>query len=67
MDIRQNATLCNCDMPKELIQFLVVSDGELQMARDYTSLLIVACSITSQLEDFGRKVFKNSSKIDRGT
>ena len=56
MDIGQHATLSNSDVPQKFVQLLIITDGELQMARDNTSLLVVTSGITSQLENFGRKI-----------
>ena len=67
MDVGQDTTLCDCDMPEKLVQFLIVADGELEMARDDTSLLVVAGGVTSQLEDFGGEVLEDSSEVDRST
>jgi len=55
------------DMTKKLVQFLIVADGELKMTRNDTSLLVIAGSVTSQLENFGSEVLKNGSEVDRGT
>ena len=67
VNVGQNTTLCDCDVPEKLVQFLVVSDGELQMTGNDTGLLVVAGSVTSQLKDFGREVFKDGSEVDRST
>lgn len=67
MNVWQDTTLCDCDVPEKLVQFLIVADGELEMTGDDTGLLVVAGSVTSQLEDFSRKVFEDSSEVDRGT
>lgn len=48
MNVWQDTTLCNCNMSQKLIQFLIVSDGELEMTRNDTGLLVVAGSVTSQ-------------------
>ena len=47
MDIGQNTTLRYGDMPKELIQLLIVANGELEMTWDDSSLLVVASSVAS--------------------
>jgi hypothetical protein len=52
---------------EKLVQFFIVADGELEMTRDNTGLLVIAGSVTSQLEDFGREVFENSCEVDGGT
>jgi hypothetical protein len=44
----------------------IVADGELQMSWHDTVLFVVTRGITSELEDFGSKVFKYSSKVYRG-
>ena len=67
VDVRENTALCDGDVTQEFVQLLVVADGELEMAGDDTGLLVVTSSIASQLEDFSRQVFENSSEVDRGT
>jgi hypothetical protein len=67
VNVWQDATLCDCNVSQKLVQFLIVTNGELEMARDDTGLLIIAGSVTSQLEDFGCKVLKNGSEIDGST
>ena len=53
MNVGQHTTLGNSDVAEELIQFLVVANGELEMTRDDSGFLVVTCSISSQLEDLG--------------
>ena len=67
VNVWQDTTLGDCDMPEKLVQFLIVSDSELEMTRDDTGLLVVAGSVTSQFEDFGCEVLKDSCEIDGGT
>jgi hypothetical protein len=67
VNVGQDTTLCDCDVSEKLVQFLIVADGELEMTRDNTGLLVIAGSVTSQLEDFGREVFENSCEVDGGT
>ena len=47
VNVGQYTSLCDCDVSQKLVQFLVVADGELEMARDDTGLLVVASSVTS--------------------
>ena len=63
MDVWKDTTLGNCDMAQELVQFLIVSDGELQVTRDNTLFLFIAGSVTSQLKNLGSEVFEDSSEI----
>jgi len=65
VNVRQDTTLGDSDVAKKLVQFLIIANGKLKMTRNDTSLLVITGSITSQLEDFGSKVLKNGSEIDR--
>lgn len=67
VNIGQNTTLGNSDMTQQLVQLLVVSDSQLQVTGDDTSLFVVAGSVTGQLENFGSEVLENSSQVNRGT
>lgn len=67
VNVWQNTTLGDCDMSEKLVQFLVVSNGELQMSWDDTGLLVVSCCVTGQLENFGSEVLKHGSEVHRGT
>jgi len=46
---------------------LVVPNGQLQVSRYNTLLLVVACSIASQLKDLSRKVFEDGSEVNFGS
>jgi len=67
MNVWQNTTLGNGDMSEKLVQFFIVADSELKMTRNDTGLLVVTSGITSQFEDFGGKILKDGSEIDRST
>jgi hypothetical protein len=67
VDVWQNTTLCDRDVAEQLVQLLIVSDGELQVTGDDTCLLVVACSVTSKLEDFGCEVLKDGCEVDGST
>jgi hypothetical protein len=67
VNVWQNTTLSNCDVTKKLVQFLIISDGELEVAGYDTCLLVVSGSIAGKLENFGRKVLKNGSEVDWST
>jgi hypothetical protein len=66
VNVWQDTTLGDCDVTQKLVQFLIVSDGELEMTRDDTGLLVVAGGITGKLEDFGCEVLKDSGEVDWG-
>ena len=67
VNVWQDTALGDCDMTQQLVQFLIVSDGKLEMARDDTSLFVVASGIAGKLEDFSCEVFEDGSKVDRST
>lgn len=67
MNVGKNTTLGDGYMPKELVQLLIVADGQLKMARDDASLLVVTCGVASQLEDLSSEIFQYSSQVDGST
>ena len=67
MNVGEDTALGDGDVTEELVQFLIVSDGELEMTGDDTGLLVVTSGVTGQLEDFGSQVLKNSGEIDGST
>ena len=67
MNVGEDTTLGDGDMTQKLVQLLIVSDGELKMTGNDTGLLVVAGSVTSQLEDFGSEVLKDGSEVDGST
>jgi hypothetical protein len=67
VNVWQDTTLRNCNVPQKLVQLLIVADGELEMTRDDTGLLVVTGGVASKFEDFSREVFKHGRKVDWGT
>ena len=67
LDVGQYTTLGNGNAGEELVQFLVVADGKLEMTRDDPSLLVVTSSIASQLENLSSQVLHDGSQVDWGT
>ena len=67
MNVGEDTTLGDGDVTQKLVQLLIVSDGELKMTGNDTGLLVVAGSVTSQLEDFGSEVLKDGSEVDGST
>lgn len=67
MDVGQNTTLGDGDVTEQLVQLLIVADGELKMTGDDTGLLVVTGGVASKLENFGSEVLKNSGKVDGST
>lgn len=46
MNVRQNTTLRDGNVTKKLVQFLVISDCELEMTGNDTRLLVITSSVT---------------------
>ena len=67
MNVGENTTLGDGDVAEQLVQLLIVPDGELKVTGDDTGLLVVARSVTGQLEDFGSEVLKDGSEVDGST
>ena len=49
---------------QELVQLLVVADGQLQVSRDDAGLLVVASSVAGQLEDLSAQVLEHGGQVD---
>jgi hypothetical protein len=67
VNVGENTTLGDGDVPEKLVQLLVVADGELEMTGNDTGLLVVTSGVSSQLENLSRQVLKNSSEVDGST
>lgn len=67
MNVGQDTTLGDGDVTQELVQLLVVSDGELQVTGNDTGLLVVTGSVASQLEDLSGEVLEDGGQVDGGT
>ena len=67
LDVGQNASLGNGDAGQELVQLLIVADGQLQMTGDNPGLLVVTGSIAGQLQDFCGQVLHDCSQVNGGT
>ncbi|TRZ10707.1 hypothetical protein HGM15179_016405 [Zosterops borbonicus] len=61
LDVGQHAALRDGHLAQQLVELLVVADGELQVAGDDARLLVVAGRVARQLQDLGRQRFRNSS------
>lgn len=67
MNVGEDTTLGDGDVAEQLVQLLVVPDGELEMTGDDTGLLVVAGGVASQLEDFGSEVLEDGGEVDGST
>lgn len=67
VDVGENTTLGNGDVTQELVQLLIVTDGELKVTGNDTGLLVVTGGVTSQLENLSSEVLENGGQVDGGT
>lgn len=67
MNVWQNTTLCDCDVSEKLVQLFIVSDGELQMTRDDTGLLVITSGIASKFENLSSEILENSGEVNWST
>lgn len=64
LNVGQHTTLSDGDATEKLVQFFVVSDSQLEMARNNSAFLVVAGGVASQLENFCAQVLENSGEVD---
>ena len=67
MDVGQNTTAGDGHTAEELVELLVVADGELDVAGHNAGLLVVAGGVTSKLKDLSSEVLKDGGQVDGGT
>ena len=67
LDVWKNSSLGDGHSSQQLVQFLVIADGELKMSWGDSGLLVVTGSVSSQLEDLSGEVFKNGSEVHWGS
>ena len=64
VDVGHDAGCCDCDLLKQLAEFLVVAHGQQDVARAYAVLLVVPCGISGQLKQFGGKILQDWREVD---
>jgi len=67
VNVGQDTTLGDCHVAKKFVEFLIVTDGQLEVTGDDTRFLVVPCSIASQFENFSGKILEDGSEINGGT
>merc|ERR1712186_83167 len=67
LDVGEDSALGDGDSGEQLVQLLVVPDGQLEVTGDDPGLLVVTGSVTSQLEDLSGEVLHDGGQIDGGT
>ena len=63
LDVGQNTTLSDGDAREELVQLLVVADGELQVTGNDPALLVVTGGVSCQLENLSGEVLHDGSQV----
>jgi hypothetical protein len=66
LDVGEDTTLGNGHTREQLVQLLVVADGQLEVAGDDPGLLVVPGSVASQLEDLSGQVLHDGGHVDWG-
>lgn len=66
-NVWQNTTGGDRHGSEQLVEFLVISNSELQVSWNDSRLLVIPSSVSGQLENLSRKVFQDGSKVDWST
>jgi len=66
VDVREDTAGGDGDAAQQLVQLLVVLDGERDVARDDARLLVVARGVAGELQDLSAEVLENGGEVDRG-
>ena len=64
LDVGQHTSLGDGDAGQELVQLLVVADGQLEMTGDDPGLLVVAGGVACQLKDLSVQVLHDGGQVD---
>lgn len=67
LDVGQHTTLGDGDTGEQLVQLLIIADGQLQVTGDDPALLVIPGSISCQFQNLGCQVLHDSSQVDWGT
>ena len=67
LDVGQYTTLGDGHAGEQFVQLLVVTDGQLQVTRDDPGLLVVAGSVSCQLQNLGCQVLHDGGQVHWST
>lgn len=67
VDVGEDTAGGDGDAAEELVELLVVLDGEGDVAGDDAGLLVVAGGVAGELEDLGAEVLEDGGEVDGGT
>ena len=65
LDVGEDSTLGNGDSSQQLVQLLIIADGELEVTGDDPGLLVVTGSIASQLKNLSCEILHDGSHVNR--
>ena len=63
VDVRENSSLGDGNLPKELVQLLIVPDSELDVSRDDSTSLVVLGGVACELEQLSGEVSNPERRI----
>ena len=66
MDVWENTTSSDSGSAEELVELLVVADGELHVAGRDAALLVVAGCVAGELKDLSAEVLEDGRHVDGG-
>ena len=64
MDAGEDTTLRDGDSSEDLLELLIVSDGELDVSGVDAGLLVVSGGVARELADFGGEILKDGGQVD---
>ena len=64
VDVRKDAALRDRDAREQLVELLVVADGELQMARVDARLFVVTSRVAGEFEHLGGEILEDGGYVD---
>jgi len=67
VDGGENTTTADGNVAEKLVELLIVTDGELDVAGDDTLTLVVTSSVAGKLDDLGSQVLEHSGEVDGST
>ena len=67
LDVGEYASLGDGHSGEEFVQFLVVTDGQLEVTGDDPGLLVVTGGVACQLENLGGQVLHDGGQVDWGS
>ena len=66
MDVGENTAGGDGDATEQLVELLIVLDGQGDVAGDDAGLLVVTGGVASELEDLSTEVLEDGGEVDTG-